>query len=104
MKIVNVTSDGTFVEREYTDEEYKEGLRAMFIPVENVMENTLVPGPGFMCDSKETAVPECFDAEGWSEGAFGKIFKKATTELGVPVIAMTKANFSDLVYKKYKVR
>jgi len=102
-KTVNITKDGAFVTREYTTEEYQEGLRTMYLPVEHIMENTLVADSGFSCDSADTAVPECFDGSGWSRGAFGNIFKMVTDELGVPIVAMTRANFSDLVVDVYKV-
>ena len=50
--------------------------------------------PGVTCDSNRTAVAECFRFENWNGGWIGAFMNKALSDLGVNVIAMTKANFS----------
>ena len=50
--------------------------------------------PGSTCDSPSTAVPECFVFDNWNAGWVGAYMHQAISDLGVKVIAMTKANFS----------
>eukprot|EP00277_Geminigera_cryophila_P035972 CAMPEP_0173098332 /NCGR_PEP_ID=MMETSP1102-20130122/34650_1 /TAXON_ID=49646 /ORGANISM="Geminigera sp., Strain Caron Lab Isolate" /LENGTH=523 /DNA_ID=CAMNT_0013990773 /DNA_START=288 /DNA_END=1860 /DNA_ORIENTATION=+ len=66
------------------------------------MANSAVHDGGASCGSAATATPACFVAENWNEGYVGVTFQRITSALGVPVIAMTKANFSAEVYVQYK--
>jgi hypothetical protein len=50
--------------------------------------------PGTTCDRPDLAVPECFIFENWNGGWVGAFMQKVLKDLGVNVIAMTKANFS----------
>ena len=50
--------------------------------------------PGATCDSPATAVPECFVFDNWNGGWVGAFMHQVLKNLGVNVIAMTKANFS----------
>jgi hypothetical protein len=50
--------------------------------------------PATTCDKTETAVPECFEFENWNGGWVGAYMHQVLKDLGVKVIAMTKANFS----------
>jgi len=82
--------------------QYQQGLRAMFIYNQYTMANSAVHDGGASCGSAATATPACFVAENWNEGYVGVTFQRITSALGVPVIAMTKANFSAEVYVQYK--
>jgi hypothetical protein len=50
--------------------------------------------PGTTCDNEKTAVPECFVFENWNGGWVGAYMNQVLLDLGVNVIALTKANFS----------
>ena len=58
----------------------------------NAMGKSYIPGT--TCDSAATAVPECFVFDNWNGGWVGAFMHQALTDLGVNVVAMTKANFS----------
>jgi hypothetical protein len=50
--------------------------------------------PGTTCDGDKTAVPECFEFENWKGGWVAAYMHQALKDLGVDVIALTRANFS----------
>jgi len=49
---------------------------------------------GDTCDDPAKAVPECFVFENWNGGWIGSYMNQVLKDLGVNVVALTKANFS----------
>jgi len=88
-------------ETEFTAAQYQQGLRAMFLYTEYTMTNSAMDDSGASCGSVGTATPPCFVAANWNKGYVGVTFERITSALGVPVIAMTQANFSKEVYVQY---
>eukprot|EP00286_Rhodomonas_abbreviata_P025844 CAMPEP_0181313226 /NCGR_PEP_ID=MMETSP1101-20121128/14134_1 /TAXON_ID=46948 /ORGANISM="Rhodomonas abbreviata, Strain Caron Lab Isolate" /LENGTH=494 /DNA_ID=CAMNT_0023420163 /DNA_START=273 /DNA_END=1753 /DNA_ORIENTATION=+ len=59
-------------------------------------------GIEYNCDDPKLAVPECFVAANWNGGWVGEMTHKILTSLGVNVIALTRANFSQEVFQVYE--
>jgi len=77
-------------------------LRAMYLTSGGVVVNKAAKSKateiGMMdwnCDDPEKSLPECFVGTNWNDGWVGELTFRIFTSLGVDVVAMTRANFSE---------